>query len=343
MEENLLKIYELMCDNDISRENIYSRFGAWLGDVNFMYLPFASAPDDVPDDYDYKEEIKHLNHIFSIFGFGEVDTQDIEAIGRGEGFMLLHFLFKVRKNMGLAKTYYVSFSLMQIGDDFVYIHCDDVDAHRMTYREMMLNSHYFDPETANETEKYHFDELLKFSEVAYETLQKKIQQTDPISDEEVFDELLSLLNHDNYLSEKDIAELKTDWKNILENREAFAQRLIDEGIWFEEDLEYLDDYQTDYLLYWAFVEKLDVFKDDWKFGVKELCRFISEKIGQPFKMTFKEVGNDWEIVRDRLENLTDYTLLDLSSGNDDCNFIIVPKAHKERIIYLADRLSLEVN
>ncbi|KGN70998.1 hypothetical protein HR09_01420 [Porphyromonas gulae] len=60
-------------------------------------------------------------------------------------------------------------------------------------------------------------------------------------------------------------------------------------------------------------------------------------------MTFKEAGNDWEIVRDRLENLTDYTLLDLSSGNDDCNFIIVPKAHKERIIYLADRLSLEVN
>ncbi|MFK8266725.1 DUF6630 family protein [Capnocytophaga cynodegmi] len=343
MKENLLKIYELMRDNDISRENIYSRFGAWLGDVNFMYLPFASAPDDVPDDYDYKEEIKHLNHIFSIFGFSEVDSQDIEAIGRGEGFMLLHFLFKVRKNTGLAKTYYVSFSLMRIEDDFVYIHCDDVDAHRMTYREMMLNSHYFDPETANETEKYHFAELLKFSEVAYETLQKQIQPTDPISDEEAFDELLSLLNHDDYLSQEDITELKTDWQNIHQNREAFAQRLIDEGIWFEEDLEYVDTYETDYLMYWAFVEKFNVYRDDWKFDPEALGDFISENIGQKFEITFEECGNDSRIVSDKLEQESDYTLLDLTSGNDDCNFIIAKKQDKQRIYTLADQLGLWVD
>ena len=78
-------------------------------------------------------------------------------------------------------------------------------------------------------------------------------------------------------------------------------------------------------------------------ALKNYVNSFRRKIGQPFKMTFKEVGNDWEIVRDKLENLTDYTLLDLTSGNDDCNFIIAKKQDKQRIYTLAEQLGLLID
>lgn len=347
MENNLLKIYEYFDNNDISRENFYSKYGSWLGDVNCMCFPFCSAPDDIPQDYDYQEEIKLTNRIFAIFGFGELNDEDIEDIKRGCGYILMHYLFKVRRNIGLAKTYYVSFSMMKAGDDFVFIHCNDVNL-EMTYREMILNSHSFEYETADETEKYHFDELLKFAEEVCKAIKIKTEQNkgvfekDNTADEATFDALISLLNHDNYLSDNEISKLKTDWKNINENRRAFAERLIDEGIWFEEDLEYLDQQEKEYLLYWAFTEKFDVFKDDWKFDTKELSKYISEKIGQPFKVTFKEVGNNWGLVQEKLENLSDYTLLDIASGNDDCNFIVAKKEDKDVIYALANELNIPI-
>ncbi|GIJ93755.1 hypothetical protein CAPN002_09730 [Capnocytophaga stomatis] len=347
MENNLFKIYEYFDNNEIDRKNIYSKYGSWLGDVNCLCYPFCSAPDDIPEDYDYAEEIKQTNQIFSIFGFGELNDEDIEDIRCGCGYVLMHYLFKVRRNIGLAKTYYVSFSMMQAGGEFVYIHCNDVDL-QMTYKEMILKSHAFEYETADETEKYHFDELLKFAEEVCKEIEIETEQNkgsfekENTADEENFDELIRLLNYNNYLSDNEISKLKTDWKNINENRRAFAERLIDEGIWFEEDLEYLDQQEKEYLLYWAFTEKFDVFKDDWKFDTKELSKYISEKIGQPFKVTFKEVGNDWGLVQEKLENLSDYTLLDIASGNDDCNFIVAKKEDKDVIYALANELNIPI-
>lgn len=341
MKENLLKIYEYLDENDVTPKKIKSKYGMWLGEVKELFYPFCAAPDDVPENYDYAEEIELTNQVFDIFGFARIDDEDIANIRNGEGYVLRHFLFKVCVNTGLSKTYYISFSVMRLGDDFAYIHCDNVDL-EMTYREMIINSRYFDKETTNEIDKFHFSEFSKFLETVWQQLQTE-ENKETASDEEMFDELVRLLNYDNYLNEKEVAELKTDWKNINHNRRAFIEKLVDESIfWQEEDLEYLDDYQKDYLLYWAFTEKFDVFKDDWKFGVKELCQFISKKIGEPFKMTFKEVGNDWELVREKLEIHTEYTLLDLASGNDDCNFIVARKDDKYAIYTLAEQVGLWV-
>lgn len=340
MKEILSKISNYLDENNITYQKIKTKYGTWLGEIKEFVYPFCVAPDDVPKDYDYAEEIEVTNQIFEIFGFGKIDDEDMAAIRNGDGYSLIHFLFKVHTTIGLSKTYYVSFSVMSVGDDFVYIHCDNVDLD-MSYREMILNSRYFDQETTNEIDKFHFNEFSKFLEIVWQKLQTKENQ-ETASEEEAFDELVRVLNYNNYLTDSDISELKTDWKNINYNRLAFAKRLIDQGVWHEEDLEYLDDYQKDYLLYWAFTEKFRVFKDDWKFGVKELCQFISEEIGKPFKMNFKEVGNDWELVREKLELHTEYTLFDLASGNDDCNFIVVKKEDKYAIYTLAEILGLWV-
>ncbi|MDO5105508.1 hypothetical protein [Capnocytophaga sp.] len=346
--ENLLKIYEYMRDNDTSQENVYNTYGQWIGDVIFWYMPFYFNTDEVADDYDYKEEIELTNSIFHKVGLKSLNEEELEEIRKGNGFMIMQLLFRTRKNSKSTEKQNVSFAMMLYDNGkFGYMHCNDVDT-ESTYKQMLIDSEPFIYEFADKTGKFHFDEMLKFTEDICKELEIETKQNQgnfekaSLSDEEAFDELVCVLNYNNYLTNSDISELKTDWKNINHNRRAFADRLIDEGIWYEEDLEYLDDYQKDYLLYWAFTEKFRVFKDDWKFDVKELCRFISEEIGEPFKITFKEVGNDWELVRQKLELHTEYTLLDLASGNDDCNFIVAQKDEKYVIYALAEQLGLWV-
>ncbi|MDO4702471.1 hypothetical protein [Tannerella sp.] len=348
MKENLLKIYEYMRDKDLGNVNVYNAYGQWIGDVVFLYMPFQFVDYDVAEDYDYREEIGLTNSIFHKMGLKSLSPEQLQDIREGRGFMIMQLLFKTHKNNKSTKSHNVSFAMILYDNGhFGYMHCNDVDT-ESTYKQTMIDSEPFIYEFASKTEKFHFDQMLKFTEEVCKELEietqhnKGVFEKENMPDEEAFDELVHLLNYNNHLTNSDIFELKTDWKNINHNRQAFAERLINEGVWYKEDLEYLDDYQTDYLLYWAFVEKLDVFKDDWKFDVKELCRFISNKVGEPFKMTFREVGNNWELVREKLELHTEYTLLDLASGNDDCNLIVVKKDDKYVIYALAEQLGVPV-
>ncbi|AWL78614.1 hypothetical protein DKB58_06480 [Capnocytophaga canimorsus] len=348
-ETNLLKIFNHFKTADA--KNLIMKNPLYEGTMEVAYwvLPFSFDTGFHRPEYDYKKEIKLTNKLFQMVGFPEFSSEELQNISKGLGYAMMIFDFAIKSKNKRQYELPITFGIYPDSADNLYFTYCDKPVAGGSYLSAFKNMKPFVLENATENERYYYETMLQLSEAVCNKLEIATEENQGIfhkesaSDQEAFDELVKLLNHDDYLSQEDITELKTDWQNIHQNREAFAQRLIDEGIWFEEDLEYVDTYETDYLMYWAFVEKFNVYRDDWKFDPEALGDFISENIGQKFEITFEECGNDSRIVSDKLEQESDYTLLDLTSGNDDCNFIIAKKQDKQRIYTLADQLGLWVD
>ncbi|MDO5106297.1 hypothetical protein [Capnocytophaga sp.] len=345
MKENLLKILNHFKTTE--NQNIIIKNPLYEGNVEVAYwvLPFSFDTGFHRPEYDYKKEIKLTNKLFQMVGFPEFSDEELQNISKGLGYAMMIFDFAIKSKNKRINELPITFGIYpDSAGNLRFTYCDK--PYMGTYLNCFQNMKPFVLENATENEQHYYETMLQLSEAVCNELEIPTEQNQgvfqnrKIIDNQSFEELVNLLNYDNYLSEANLAELKTDWQNIRENRQAFAQKLVDKGVLFEEDLAYLGDYQTEDFLHWAFVGKLKVYQDDWKFDTEALSDFISETIGQPFQVTFEECGNDSDIVREKLENQTNYTLFDLRSGNDDCHFIIAKKQDKERIYHLADQIGL---
>lgn len=91
-----------------------------------------------------------------------------------------------------------------------------------------------------------------------------------------------------------------------------------------------------------------IYNDDWKMDYESLSEYIAEGIDQEFEVTFEQCKTAFDesdgevepadVIRQKIEQQSDFTLLQLISGNDDVNFAIVQKADKAKILTLTDEL-----
>lgn len=163
-----------------------------------------------------------------------------------------------------------------------------------------------------------------------------------------FDELLGLLNACYQLSDDKLQAIKQSYDDMYHN---FAQFKVDIAAKIAQPLGNLPFLQHDgfdgddegYLLFLLLAYSMDCYIDDWKFYCDELCDYISNYAGQRFYIDKNEVLGDIQVVIDRLEQQTDFSLLSLS-GNDDSYYIwLIKKAHKRRIGQLFEQLKIELN
>lgn len=345
---NLLKIFNHLQENDVEQVNVKNPINKGVIEVCFWYLPQFIYSDKHPDGYNFKKEIKLLNRLLVNAGFAELDETSKQAIRNMEtAFYAVSFDFMISSKSKNNQTQPVTFVIFKDTEErLFYTYSKTVLFGNYSYSDVFECCEPFDLENLTEEEQSYFDTMLIHSETVCNELKIPTEHNQGVFTEDDFDEnaawneLLQLLNWDNWLSQEDLEELEEDRKDIHENRLKFVQKLIHSDDMFEEDLEYLDHFEIQTLLHYSLVRKLKVHRDDWKFDAEWLSEFISENIGQPFKITFEECLADGAKVSEKLENQTDYALLDLASGNDDCHFIIVRKSDKDRILYLADRLNL---
>lgn len=166
------------------------------------------------------------------------------------------------------------------------------------------------------------------------------------------------------------SELLSLFDSLMGDKQAFGQFLedvygdskeeVEEWINSFDDSEYEDEEEAEYsrrlllsnsicLLLREFVY---LYNDDWKMDYEGLSEYISEGIDQEFEITFEECKAAFDesngevmptdVLRQRIEQQSDFTLLELISGNDDVNFALVQKADKPQILVLADELGFMV-
>ncbi|WP_019520040.1 hypothetical protein [Faucicola boevrei] len=138
----------------------------------------------------------------------------------------------------------------------------------------------------------------------------------------------------------------------LTKEEAEEWQDDDEAYEDEEDREYSRRLQLSAGVCLLLREFGYVYNDDWKMDYEGLSEHISEWLDQEFEITFEECkmafdDSDGEampadVIRQKIEQESDFTLLEFISGDDDVNFAIVQKTDKAKILELADELGIIV-
>lgn len=131
---------------------------------------------------------------------------------------------------------------------------------------------------------------------------------------QVFAEFLTLINECYQLDDTQLSEIKNTYQN--------------------------NDYDDGFGLFRLLEQNFDCHFDDWKFYSEDLCAYISERINQEFYIDDEEVLGNIEVIINRLESESEYSLLGLESGSDDINIWLIKKSDKPRLLTLANELGL---
>ena len=75
---------------------------------------------------------------------------------------------------------------------------------------------------------------------------------------------------------------------------------------------------------------------------EELSEFISEEIGQDFKITYEETKQKPSVIVEKIEKESDFTMLNIDTQMDSYSFFICKKSEKEKILELSRKLSFPI-
>lgn len=199
-------------------------------------------------------------------------------------------------------------------------------------------------DTQNESEKAYlkvFSEAVEIIcnqfKITTEQNQGKFVENEKEDPEKLIEEFIEITHAKDFNDENDILEFKKNWKLIQENPEEYGEMLIEEG-YFDEDAEIDTHYFTQYLL----SEFLCAYKTDWKMDYEELSEFISEEIGQDFKIIYEETLQKTSVIVEKIEKESDYTMLNIDNQMDSYSFFICKKSEKDKILELSRKLNFPV-
>lgn len=159
-----------------------------------------------------------------------------------------------------------------------------------------------------------------------------------------FAEFLSLLDFKNRLTKAEKESLMEDSLFIHDNPRKFAEKFVANNERLEEEAASEFESYPKWLLYYFSLAQFDnihIYNDDWKFDNEGLSEFISEETGLEFAYTDDDIRI--EAVAEKLEQQSDYSLINLDGGGDDCHFLVIKKADKERILILAQALGIPIS
>ncbi|WBX95848.1 hypothetical protein [Chryseobacterium gambrini] len=155
--------------------------------------------------------------------------------------------------------------------------------------------------------------------------------------EKLIEEFIEITHAKDFQDKKTIEEFKKYAKMIREKPEKYLKLLIKED-YADEDTE-IDEKDFYYQLLKEFLLTYD---DDWKMDHEALSEYISEEIGQDFKITYEETLQKPEVVAQKLEKESEYTLLNVDSQMDSYSFFLCKKGEKTKILNLAKKLHFPI-
>ncbi|WP_109078074.1 DUF6630 family protein [Aggregatibacter kilianii] len=151
-----------------------------------------------------------------------------------------------------------------------------------------------------------------------------------------FDELLTLLESPKYIEPEYLAEAKQRYQRFNEDPKKLFAELVRNDFAYEEDA-----FENSVKLFFLKVY-FNHYNDDWKIDYEALSDFISASTGKPFEITFEEAEHEFEPIKAKVENETDYTLLDVDTGGDETLFLICRKAAEFRVLEIARMLAFPI-
>ena len=215
-ETNLLKIFNHFKMADTKNLIIKNPLYEGTMEVAYWVLPFSFDTGFHRPEYNYKNEIKLTNKLFQMVGFPEFSDEELQNISKVLGYAMMIFDFAIKSKNKRQYELPITFRIHPDSDENLYFTYCDKPVAGSSYLSAFKNMKPFVLENSTENERYYYETMLQLSEAVCNELEIATEENQGIFhgqtlfDEEAFDELVSLLNYDEYLSEKDIAELKTD-------------------------------------------------------------------------------------------------------------------------------------
>lgn len=160
-----------------------------------------------------------------------------------------------------------------------------------------------------------------------------------IDQDACFDELLILLESPKYIDTKSLLQAKQHYHQFNIAPKNLFTELIGKEISYEYSYkEDFDNFAKRFFLKVYFHS----YHDDWKIDYEALSEFISISTGQPFNITFEEALEEFELIKAKLEDETDYTLLNVNLDGDETLFLICRKEVQYRVLELARILAFPI-
>lgn len=261
----------------------------------------------------------------------------------------VHISFAVKplpKHKGILKQDAVNLFLLPCEDENgkqqVKVMCSKFSFFGHFYQ--LKNAELLDVNSSDEIDQHYLQKLSEAVEIIcneFEITTDKNQgkfvkqiKEDPTK---LLEEFIEITHAKDFNDEEGILEFKHHWDLIQKNPEEYKEIIVDEG-YFDEDAEIDTHHFTKYLL----SEFLCAFDTDWKMDHEELSEFISEEIGQDFKITYEETKQKPSVIVEKIEKESDFTMLNIDTQMDSYSFFICKKSEKEKILELSRKLSFPI-
>ena len=155
--------------------------------------------------------------------------------------------------------------------------------------------------------------------------------------QKLINEFIGITHANGFNDSKRVKQFIKHWTMIKNKPQKYLDLLIDEG-YADEDTE-IDEGDFYQKLLSAFLYAHDT---DWKMDHEELSEFISEEINQDFSITYEETLQKPNIIVEKIEKESDFTMLNIDTQMDSYSFFICRKDEKAKILDLARKLNFPI-
>lgn len=336
LSDNIEKLYDYLGDNGAIEQPEYNLY--------YWQMPYAlTTLDDVPENYKYQTEYEQYNQLRRKMRLEQVD--DLSEILKNE----LHYPVLSIDFTGKIKTEYyqgeanIFFAIINEENRLHFTH--HISLFGEKYVDLFDKSRSFDLNGLNDGEISSLEQLLEYTEKICNDLEIETEQNQGVfihqefNREEDIARLIQLLNFDDHLTKSEVNKFEKAYIELTDTPDKFRKKL---ERWLDYEKDELLDVAQDDLYYELITYFIDNNADDWKFDIERLSDFISNKTGISFNITDNDYKKGIEHINQKLEAQSDYSILNIVSGGDDVNFIVVRTEDKSDIIELSKRLNIPI-
>lgn len=314
-------------------------------DLTLWYwsAPYDFNTDGVSEYHPYQEEFKLYNQLRQKMRLEQVDNLD-EILQDEQHYPVISVNFNARTLFGNREHEAVVFFAMICENQRVYL------THNITllgsYLDMLKQSKSFDFDALTTEENRLFDVLMTHVETLCHDLEITTEYNQGIFNHQIFDieddikHFLELLNFAKQFNQREINKMQKDYLELVNGSDKMRKKL-EKSLYLERgDLE---NVSQEYLIYLFFSERLNGYFDDWKFDIEQLSKYITCEIQHPFLLNDDDCFQGIEHINRKLEQESEYSLLNLNSGGDDIYFILIKTVDKAEILNVAQRLNIPLH
>lgn len=311
----------------------------------YWYMPYdLNESETRPEHYDYQAEYQAYNQLRAKMGLEHVDDlAELLQHERHRPVLTVNFEAKIKTPMyqGNAEICFV----ILLENERIYL--TKTKTLYSNYFNMLRDSQPFDLNHLTDEDIQHFNLLCQSIERACNDLKIYTEQNQGIftqqeinHQQENIARFVELLCENEILHKRDMNKLKKGLIDLNENPDKVRKKL-------EKTLDYakddLIDAEYQYLAQLLMCNIIYYYHDDWKYDSEALSHFIVEYIEQDFTINEDDRKQGLSHINQILETQFEYALLNIDSGSDELQLIMVTCEDKAEILSLAKMLDIPIS